>query len=310
MFVGKMEIFQTKLLIGIVTSLMYIIFLLIDWFIRISNADDHKYTLIQKLWFLKTAYYVRLLIFCALLFGSIWTHLFIVFDDYPLVFAIINSGIMVSYLSLDWFQTAFCSQQHFTTSQNQLIETSCYSGKKNSFGLTVSSFGCVVSYGNWILFLFLIVQYPTNIHLYYSYHWITSIMFYLIISIIIEIYHFRIVYANSFLMISAVSGGVYGFVGVIARPTFRLLHCVNRYVICIIWFICGYKYTLKFYLLIYPITVCLWYIGSFFQRSKNRPRPKGILRKIWRKYVEFLYYKACNKQRSINAGFKPPDVAW
>ena len=225
---------------------------------------------------------------------------------------------MVSYLSMDWYQTAFCTQQHFTSSSNQLITTKCFSRKKNSFGLTLSSFGCILSFGNWILFIFFVFRYhktDNDLNIFYIIFWIVMVSLYLIISIILEIYHFRIVWYNAFLMESAVSPGIYGFLGVISRPTFRLLHCLNRYLIMIIWIIFGYKYHNYndndiFYHIIYPTTICSWYIGSFFQRSRNRPSPKGIFKKIWRKYIEYLYNKACDKQMSINPNFKPPRIKW
>ena len=226
-------------------------------------------------------------------------------------------GILVSYLSMDWYQTAFCTQQHFTTSSNQLIAIGqCCASQKNSFGLAVASFGCILSFINWIVFIVLIEEEykinsnSTNLHLSYRLFWVIMIALYLAISIILELYHFGMVYLNAFCMESAVNPGIYGFVGLIARPTFRFIHCFNRYLIMIIWLIFGSKYNIQFYWIIYPMTICSWYISSFFQRSRNRPSPKGICRKIWRIYVEYLYHKACDKQLSINPDFKPPQVRW
>ena len=60
----------------------------------------------------------------------------------------------------------------------------------------------------------------------------------------------------------------------------------------------------------YPITILLWYIGSFFQSTKNRPKSYGCCLFIWKKYVECLYKKAINKHLQTNPQFRAPDINW
>lgn len=277
----------------------------------ILDADDTAYTIKDKFSFCVTTYYIRLLTFCILLFGSIWVNLFIIYENEPLIFSIINCGIITAYLSIDWYQTAFCTQPHITSTKNQLLSCFepiiiCFKNRKNSFGLTLSTFSCFLSLSNWILFIIY-----NNDKYNYRLFWIIMICLYLIVSLILEIYHFRIVFFNAFCMESSVTAGIYSFVGIISRPTFRLLHCLNRYLIMIIWIIFGGYHDNKIFIfIIYPSCICSWYIGSFFQRSRNRPSPKWIFKTIWRKYVEYLFKKACDYQSSINANFKRPKIKW
>ena len=86
-------------MIGTLSSTMFLGFMCIDWYIRIIlDRDDNAFTLIDRLRFCSSNYYLRLLVFCGLLFGSIWANLFISFDTEPFLFSIVNAGTDDVYL--------------------------------------------------------------------------------------------------------------------------------------------------------------------------------------------------------------------
>ena len=280
------------------STMIFIVFYARDTYIRV-RLQERPY-----IEWIKNKDYIRLLLFMIPLLISIWLNLFILYNQHKIIFVLINCGVMVYFTSYDFFQTAYCTKTHV-----QFKSTF-----RQWFGFVVAIIGAIISMFNWISFIVLTVIYDEKINdniVIYQLFWFIFIAIYVITSIILEINHFIYVYHNAFISESAVNPGIRSFCGMVSRPTFRFIHCINRYIIIIIWLIFGYNYNYHiFYLIIYPLTICIWNISSFLQRTANRPKPRGCCLTVWKKYIECLYNKAINRHLRINPLFQAKEIDW
>ena len=280
------------------STLIFLVFYLRDTYIRVWAVDKIKY-----IRWLKNTDYWRVLIFLITLLISVWLNLFITYTQQKIIFSYLNCAFMVFFTSWDFFQTAFCTKTHV-----QLMSTCKY-----YFAFIIATIGAFLAFVNWITFIVLTIIHGQEINgiVIYTLFWIIFVSIYLVTLIILEINHFIYVYHNSFINESAVNPGIRAFWGMVSRPTFRFTHCCIRFMIVIIWFIFGYKYDYDmFYLIIYPLTICVWNVSSFFQRTANRPKPRGCCLTIWKKYIECLYHKANARHLRLNPRFQAKDVDW